>query len=154
MLNKRTQEEEKEKTPNETTCLLDHYALSNILDFTGKHNIWCKPLTNVIVDPPGIDHPFRQLCKATRQAWLAHPFSLPLRIKQELAYNLPVHALTLEQRNAFVQNLCQANTELAEEVASEREYIEKQKKQKRKLALRKRWIPDMMDYLTQSSILG
>lgn len=140
----------------EGTCQLDHYALSLILDFTGipffriNSSFLIPCIKNV--EPVGIDHPFRQVCKATREAWFEHPFSLPLRIKIELASKLPTHALIHEQEAALLQILQQSLGVLSQKVEKEQKRRKKEKTKLAEIEWRTGCIAAMIDSLRKSYI--
>jgi len=43
--------------------------------------VWTEPSDRG--EPSGMDHPFRKVCKATREAWFDHPFSVVKEIEKE-----------------------------------------------------------------------
>lgn len=62
-------------------------------------------LLNIILDyalyaqaDQQLDHPLRAVNRATRQAWLAHPISLPFRLRLSLGASSPAARLPLAQR--------------------------------------------------------
>ena len=153
---KRKLEDAQEDGWVERTCPLDHYALSFILDFTGNtfFALFVQPSFSSCEEPSGMDHPFRKVCKATREAWLDHPFSLPLRIKMELASKLPTHARTHEQRISLLQILQESLGVLAKEVEREQRRRDQEKEKKKLEEWRQECIAAMIESLQQSSILG
>jgi hypothetical protein len=99
-----------------TPCLPDYPNLLNIiLDYalhaqagevsplfpTLTHDVPVTAWTDETVTQArhgGLDHPLRGVNRATRQAWLAHPISLPFRLRLHLAPSSPAARLPLAQR--------------------------------------------------------
>jgi len=50
------------------------------------------------------DHPFRQVCRATREAWLAHPFSLPWMMAWEVSW-MNRSRLSFDQEKELERNM-------------------------------------------------